>query len=120
MEEIFKTIDEYEADMLIVCMLNNAVWFIHMELNINNWNILFGDGVVTPIGKVKIGENQYAKLLQKGRVKEFGLIKETLINPDIILKESTKTCTKPIDRPFSYLFIKAFKVSDNDRKILVP
>ncbi len=96
MEVIFKTIDEYEADTLIECMLNNAARFIHTEFNVNNWNILFNGNVVTPIGKVKMGENQYAKLLLKCRIKEFGLIKVTLINPDIILKEYSKTYANPV------------------------
>ena len=45
MEVIFKSIDGYEADMLVNNMLNNAARFIHTEFNVNNWNILFNGNV---------------------------------------------------------------------------
>ncbi len=40
-----------------------------MELTIENWNAEFGkDGIVqTPIGEVKMGENQFAKMMRQGR-----------------------------------------------------
>ena len=40
-----------------------------VELTIENWDALFGeDGrVVTPIGEVKMGENQFTKLMRQGR-----------------------------------------------------
>ena len=51
-----------------------------IDLTIQNWDALFGeDGIVsTPIGNVKMGENQFTKLMRQGRNGKLGMIKPTL------------------------------------------
>jgi len=65
-----------------------------------NWQKEFPDRIVqTPIGEVTLGEHQFEKLMQKGRGQYMGLIKPTLENPSMILK----------DPEGATLFIKAFR-----------
>jgi len=104
-------LDKQQIDNLILAMEQNAENAQVFELSLTNWLSEFGErGMVeTPIGMVKMGENQYNKLIKARREKEFGMIKPTLINPDIILEKPT--CAKEGDiteRPSSLLFIKTF------------
>ncbi len=89
-----------------------------MELTIENWDSLFGeDGrVETPIGEVKMGENQFAKLMRQGRNGKLGMIKPTLESPDIIIEQASMAKEGDVtERPSSYLFIKAFTKPDGGR-----
>lgn len=89
-----------------------------MELTIENWDSLFGeDGrVETPIGEVKMGENQFAKLMRQGRNGKLGMIKPTLESPDIIIEQASMAKEGDVtERPSSYLFIKAFTKPDGER-----
>ena len=89
-----------------------------MELTIENWDSLFGeDGrVETPIGEVKMGENQFAKLMRQGRNGKLGMIKPTLESPDIIIEQASTAKEGDVtERPSSYLFIKAFTKPDGER-----
>lgn len=89
-----------------------------MELTIENWDSLFGeDGrVETPIGEVKMGENQFAKLMRQGRNGKLGMIKPTLESPNIIIEQASMAKEGDVtERPSSYLFIKAFTKPDGER-----
>jgi len=89
-----------------------------IELTIENWDSLFGeDGrVETPIGEVKMGENQFAKLMRQGRNGKLGMIKPTLESPDIIIEQASMAKEGDVtERPSSYLFIKAFTKPDGER-----
>ena len=82
-----------------------------LELTPENWMAEFGeDGLVeTPIGEVKMGENQLAKMFLKKRAKEFGMVKPTLTDPDVILEEASQAKEgQTAERPSSYLFVKTF------------
>lgn len=88
-DRIGRSLSEEEASTLISEMEQRAEPAPELELTPENWIAEFGeDGVVyTPIGKVKMGENQYMKMVQKGRSKQVGMIKPTLTDPDVILQE---------------------------------
>ena len=89
-----------------------------IPLTIENWDKEFGkDGIVsTPIGDVKMGENQFAKLMRAGRNGKLGMLKPTLEYPDVIVEENSKAKEGThTERPSSFIFIKSFRKSDGTR-----
>ena len=89
-----------------------------IDLTIENWDALFGEsGIVnTPIGEVKMGENQFAKLMRQGRDGKLGMIKPTLENPDVIIEDASEAKEGGVsERGSSYVFVKAFKKTDGSR-----
>jgi len=100
-----------QIDKLVFAMEQNAENAPTLELTLTNWLSEFGENgmIQTPTGIVKMGENQYNKLIKACREKEFGMIKPTLTNPDIILEKPTRAKDGYItERPSSLLFIKTF------------
>lgn len=107
-----------EADVIISAMEANAAPAPEIELTPKNWVAEFGeDGIIeTPIGKVKMGENQYFKLAQKGRESKLGMIKPTLESPDVIVEEKSSAKGGQVaERNSSYVFVKAFTNADGTR-----
>lgn len=89
-----------------------------IPLTIENWDKEFGeDGIVsTPIGDVKMGENQFAKLMRAGRNGKLGMLKPTLEYPDAIVEENSKAKEGThTERPSSFIFIKSFRKTDGTR-----
>lgn len=111
-------LSETDADNVIAQMESSAEVAPDLELTPDNWAAEFGeDGIVsTPIGDVKMGENQVAKLFEKGRSKEFGMIKPTLTNPDVIIEVPSHSADGNEERSSSYLFIKTF-LGKNGKKV---
>ena len=111
-------LSEADADNVIAQMESSAEIVPELELTPDNWAAEFGeDGIVsTPIGDVKMGENQVAKLFEKGRSKEFGMIKPTLTNPDVIIEVPSHSADGNEERSSSYLFIKTF-LGKNGKKV---
>ena len=86
-----------------------------VELTIENWDAQFGeDGrVVTPIGEVKMDENQFTKLMRQGREGKLGMVKPTLETPDVIIEDASEAKYGDVtERRSSYVFVKAFKKAD--------
>ena len=110
-EVVGRSLTSDEADALLAQMENSAEVAPEIELTPDNWLSQFGeDGLVdTPIGKVKMGENQYFKIILKRREKEFGMIYPTLSNPDIVIEEPSTSDTA--ERNTSLLFVKTFIVN---------
>ncbi|MBQ6862283.1 MAG: hypothetical protein IJN98_06710 [Alistipes sp.] len=107
-----------EIDAIVSSMEQNAAIAPEIELTPENWVAEFGeDGVIeTPIGEVKMGENQYFKLAQKGRESKLGMIKPTLQAPDIIVEERSSAKDGQLaERNSSYVFVKAFTNADGTR-----
>ena len=107
-----------EAVSLVNKMEDDAEIAPEIELTISNWDTLFGEeGIVkTPLGEVKMGENQSAKLMRQGRESKLGMIKPTLENPDVIIEASSEAKEGSItERGSSYIFVKAFRKSDGLR-----
>ena len=112
------SLSEEEASNLTTEMESRAEKPRDLQLTPDNWYAEFGeDGkVVTPIGEVKMGENQVSKLFEKGRSKEFGMIKPTLENPDAIIEVPSSAADGKEERPSSYLFVKTF-LGKNGEKV---
>ena len=68
--------------------------------------------VSTPIGEIKMGENQKTKFYKNGREEFYGMAIDTLRDPNVILVEYDKEYDPRHERPFSYLFVKTFKKED--------
>lgn len=117
-EDNAQPLSETDADNVIAQMESSAEVAPDLELTPDNWAAEFGeDGIVsTPIGDVKMGENQVAKLFEKGRSKEFGMIKPTLTNPDVIIEVPSHSADGNEERSSSYLFIKTF-LGKNGEKV---
>lgn len=96
-------------------MEDNAEQERVLEHTEENWLKEFGkEGrVSTPIGSIKLGENQYKKAGREDRIKRFGLLKPTLERPDVILEKSAPK--KGAERQTKYLFIKSFKKADGNK-----
>lgn len=111
-------LSETDADNVIAQMESSAETAPDLELTPDNWTAEFGeDGILsTPVGDVKMGENQVAKLFEKGRSKEFGMIKPTLTNPDVIIEVPSHSADGNEERSSSYLFIKTF-LGKNGKKV---
>lgn len=109
--KVGQSLSKEEADNLVAEMEERAEPVRDLELTPDNWLAEFGeDGkVTTPLGEVKMGENQLAKLFMKGREAEFGLIKPTLSEPDVVIEETSHASTGEEERPSSYLFVKTFE-----------
>lgn len=111
-------LDEEESSALMERMEAEAAEIPLIELNPANWVKEFGEkGIVsTPIGEVKMGENQIAKLFKKGRSNQFGMIRPTLETPQLIIEVPSFAADGNSERGSSLLFVKTFTDS-KDRKI---
>ena len=96
-------------------MEDNAEQERILEHTEENWQKEFGKNsrVTTPIGSIKLGENQYKKAGRNDRIKRFGLLKPTLERPDVILEKSAPK--EGAERQTKYLFIKSFKKADGNK-----
>ena len=96
-------------------MADNAEQERILEHTEENWLKEFGKDsrVSTPIGSIKLGENQYKKAGREDRIKRFGLLKPTLERPDVILEKSAPK--EGAERQTKYLFIKSFKKADGTK-----
>ena len=104
---------DFIADMELIADIAPEI-----DLTIENWDALFGEsGIVnTPIGEVKMGENQFAKLMRQGREGKLGMIKPTLENPDVIIEDASEAKEgDTTERASSYIFIRSFKKADGSR-----
>lgn len=104
-----QNLSEDEATAMVEQKVKDAPVMPVIEISPQNWNEEFGENgeVDTPIGKVKIGENQYLKLLNKGRGSQMGMIKPTLSQPDWIIEQYDPK--EGVERNSKYLFVKTFK-----------
>ena len=96
-------------------MEDNAEQERILEHTEENWQKEFGKDsrVTTPIGSIKLGENQYKKAGRNDRIKRFGLLKPTLERPDVILEKFAPK--EGAERQTKYLFIKSFKKADGNK-----
>ena len=112
---IGRSLTPEEADDLIREMQNGAQPAPEIELNAASWSASFdtNNSIQTPIGRVKMGDNQMTKFFAKGREKEFGMVAPTLSNPDVIVEKNAPASNA--ERDTKYLFIKTFIKSDGRR-----
>ena len=93
------------------CIISNS--YTVFEITDENWL----DNVPTPIGNVKMGENQREKMFVKGRERQYGMLLATLGNPDIVLEEMDSEQNVFHERPSSYLFVKTFQKPDGTKYV---
>jgi hypothetical protein len=83
------------------------------EFSVEAYREVFPQGTVqTPIGKVKIGKNQFEKMSQKDNGKRrtlIGAMRQTLADPIVIIQEER-------DGRRAYVFIKSFKAANKQGK----
>lgn len=104
---------DFVADMELIADVAPEI-----DLTIENWDALFGESgtINTPIGEVKMGENQFAKLMRQGREGKLGMIKPTLENPHAIVEDTSEAKGDNVTkRASAYVFIRSFKKSDGSR-----
>lgn len=117
-EVIGRSMTADEAQDFIADMELSAEIAPEIDLTIENWDALFGeDGIVsTPIGNVKMGENQFTKLMRQGRNGKLGMIKPTLEYPHAIISDVSEAKEgDTTERASSYVFIRSFKKADGSR-----
>lgn len=117
-EVIGRSMTADEAQDFIADMELSAEIAPEIDLTIENWDALFGeDGIVTTqIGNVKMGENQFTKLMRQGRNGKLGMIKPTLEHPHAIIEDVSEAKEgDTTERPSSYVFIRSFKKADGSR-----
>ena len=112
-----RSLSEPEATDLIAQMEANAEVAPAIELTPENWIAQFGeDGTVeTPIGIVKMGENQFIKMFSRKRAEYFGMIRPTLNAPDVIIEKTAPA--KDAERDTKYIFVKTFIKPDGSRLV---
>ncbi len=82
---------------------NNAEEFRSVKLTKDNWVKDFKNNIVqTPIGKFRIADFLYDKLISEKRQHLFGLMKPTLNNPDYVFVVRNE------DGSYATMFLKAF------------
>ena len=106
-----------QIDTLLSQMREQAEVDPTVELTPTTWNERFGESgfINTPLGNVKMGENQIAKFFAKGRGKEFGMVAPTLSNPDVIIEKKAPAANA--ERESKLLFIKTFIKADGSRYV---
>ena len=111
-------LNDDEANKLLSRMEGNTSEIPQIELNPTNWIEQFGENgmVKTPLGEVKMGENQIAKLFEKGRSEQFGMIKPTLEHPQVVIEVPSEASDGNTERASSLLFVKTFKGA-NGKKV---
>lgn len=96
-------------------MQDNAETLVPRQLTKEIWdNEIKGKVFSTPIGVVKLGENQYEKNIKKGRELEFGMLIPTIERPDAIFEEDAPEAGA--ERQTKYVFVKSF-VENGVKKI---
>jgi len=105
------------VENIIEKLASFAVPMDEYEFTNEEYNRVFSRGtVITPIGEVKIGKNQFTKLAEKDGGSRKGLIgamRQTLSDPVTIIRESEKGRIADV-------FIKSFKVDGGrDENLIV-
>ena len=108
-----KPLSDDEVTAVIDAMKAHATVAPEIEITDENWK----DNIETPIGNVRMGAHQKEKLFAKGRESQYGMLVETLSNPDIVLEEKDKTENLFHERPSSYLFVKTFQKEDGSKYV---
>lgn len=117
-QEVHVGLNDNEAEEFLSRMEANAVPMPQLELTPQAWGEQFGDDgkVTTPVGSVKMGVNQIAKLFEKGRSEQFGMIRPTLTEPLAIIEVPSEATDGNTERATSLLFVKTF-VGKNGEKV---
>ena len=110
-----RSLTETEAKELIHQMEDKSEVAPVVELTRENWEAIFGkdEKVMTPLFEVKMGEHQFEKMSFSNRKNQLGMVKPTLLSPDVIVQEESGA--EHSERNSSYVFVKAFIKEDGSR-----
>ena len=113
---IGRSMTEEEAEAFLDAISENPEVVPVLELTAENWDAEFGEeGIIaSPIGDVKMGENQFLKMMREGRNEKLGMIRPTIERPDVILEDTSRT-KEGEDRVHSYVFVKSVKSEGKER-----
>lgn len=116
-EQEINPLSQSEAQELVFVMEQQAEPMPSLDLTPENWYAEFGESgeVKTPIGPVIMGENQYLKMQAKGRAGQFGMVKPTLTNPDVIIEEQSREESVINKRKTNLIFVKTFTDSEGKK-----
>lgn len=110
--------DQAAAEEVVSAMEADAERNPGITFSEEEWNKQFpNDRVETPIGEIKLGENQKTKLDVKNRRSQFGMMKPTLENPDLILYKEDQNPPEDAERAGKLLFVKTFVSQDGKKHI---
>ena len=111
---IGKTVKDGDIDKLLSTLkATSDVEPAEIPFTEDNYKRLFGNGVDTPIGHVKMSENQSFKMQDNGRQFYLSLAQSTLKDPDFVLSVPSQAKDgKKTERPYSYIFVKIFRNTD--------
>lgn len=108
--DAIEPMDSDAVKSVVEKMIDSAETRQDISYSEDEWKRQFpGNKAKTPIGVIKLGENQQAKLLAKKRNSQFGMMKPTLETPDVILYEDDLFPPAGAERTGKLLFIKTFK-----------
>lgn len=111
-------ITDNEKEILSVALKETAEEFISVVYSRENYNKIFGDGVIeSPIETIKLGSNQFVKLSPGNRNNFMYAIRQTLENPSIILGKETWDNNSETFKPV-HLYGKSFVNYNNSEKLV--
>ena len=117
-QEVHVGLNDNEAEEFLSRMEANAVPMPQLKLTQQAWGEQFGDDgkVTTPVGSVKVGANQMAKIFFEGSSEKFGMLRPTLTEPLAIIEVPSEATDGNTERATSLLFVKTF-VGKNGEKV---
>lgn len=100
--------EDHEANRIMGVIVRHASPWRHIPATRAQWKSDFGEPAfaTTPIGELKIGENQFDKLMHYRRGDLIGLVKPTLEDPTFIIEKIEHAPNK--DRQSKLIFVRAF------------
>ena len=105
-------IDQEIVNNILEKLVSLAVPMEKREFTNDEYNRVFSRGtVITPVGEVKLGKNQFSKMAEKDggtRKSLIGAMRQTLSDPVVIIKESEG------DRKAD-VFIKSFTAEEESK-----
>lgn len=111
-------ITDNEKEILSVALKETAEKFVSVVYSRENYNKIFGDGVIeSPIETIKLGSNQFVKLSPGNRNNFMYAIRQTLENPSIILGKETWDNNSESFKPV-HLYGKSFVNYNNSEKLV--
>jgi hypothetical protein len=102
------SLSDPETDRIMGVIVQHASPWRHAPATEQQWEADFGRPAhaMTPIGEVKLGDNQLDKLIHRQRADLVGLVKPTLESPTFIIEKLEHASGK--DRDSKLIFVRAF------------
>lgn len=111
-------ISQYQKKLLSNALKETAEDFVSVVYSRENYNKIFGDGVIeSPVETIKFGSNQFIKLSPGNRNNFMYAIRQTLEKPSIILGKETWDDNSESFKPV-HLYGKSFINDNNSEKVV--